>query len=176
MGEQKHDIAGTIGAAPYCRTCGSERVVRDAWASWNAETGLWELQNVFDQEFCEACEAATSFDWKQVEAVGRAVVRDLNDRFRQFGQGNGMPVCTVGVRERGDDFTLKAVEAVQAFSDFSEENDPWGEHDFGAVEIDGEKLFWKIDYYDRSLTMHSPNPANDGVTRRVLTIMLAAES
>jgi len=54
-------------------------------------------------------------------------------------------------------------------------NDPWGEHDFGAVEIDGEKAFWKIDCYDRTLTAGSENPANEALTHRVLTIMLASE-
>ncbi len=48
-------------------------------------------------------------------------------------------------------------------------------HDFGAVEIDGEKLFWKIDYYNRDMTAGSEDPANEKETRRVLTIMLAIE-
>jgi hypothetical protein len=65
--------------------------------------------------------------------------------------------------------------AVHAFDAFNEDNDPWGDRDFGSLEVAGEKVFWKIDYYDRSLTMASPNPANAGVTCRVLTIMLAHE-
>jgi hypothetical protein len=54
-------------------------------------------------------------------------------------------------------------------------NDPWGEHDFGAVEIDGEKVFFKIDYYTPDLSAGSENPANEGCTHRVMTIMLASE-
>jgi hypothetical protein len=49
----------------------------------------------------------------------------------------------------------------------------YGEHDFGALEIEGERLFSKIDYYDQSLSAHSPDPADETLTKRVLTIMLA---
>ncbi len=64
---------------------------------------------------------------------------------------------------------------MRCFNAFDKGNDPWGEHDFGAFAQDGEKLFWKIDAYDLSMTMGSPNPANEAVTVRVLTIMLSEE-
>jgi hypothetical protein len=67
------------------------------------------------------------------------------------------------------------LDAVAKFDTFDESNDPYGEHDFGALEIEGERLFWKIDYYDRNLSAHSPDPADPSVTTRVLTIMLADE-
>ena len=51
----------------------------------------------------------------------------------------------------------------------------YGEHDFGALEVDGERLFWSIDYFDRSLAAGSPDQADPSVTTRVLTIMLAEE-
>jgi hypothetical protein len=54
-------------------------------------------------------------------------------------------------------------------------NDPYGERDFGAFELAGEKLIWKIDYYDRMLRDASPDPADPAVTRRVLTLMLASD-
>ena len=82
---------------------------------------------------------------------------------------------TIGVQEQGEAFIRKAFHAVRTFSAFSQDNDPWGEHDFGAIKIDGERVFWKIDCYDQTLTAGSPNPANDAVTHRVLTIMLANE-
>jgi hypothetical protein len=65
------------------------------------------------------------------------------------------------------------LEAVANFDRFDEDNDPYGEHDFGALEIEGERLFFKIDYYDQSLSAHSPDASE--VTKRVLTIMLAEE-
>lgn len=169
------DVAGDIGTVPTCKTCGSERVVRDAWACWNTASGLWELETVFDQEFCHKCENETGFVWMAAEAVPRLRIRELNDRFRAEGLGNGSVVVTAGIQAEGQDFLLKAVAAVRTFSDFSKDNDPWGEHDFGSVGVDGHKVYWKIDYYTPDLTARSDNPANDGQTQRVLTIMLASE-
>lgn len=62
---------------------------------------------------------------------------------------------------------------VQEFSDFTEDNDPYGEHDFGALSVAGHRVFWKIDYYDQELK-HGLDPL-DPKCRRVLTIMLAKE-
>jgi len=70
---------------------------------------------------------------------------------------------------------MTIVERVRTFDDFSDDNDPYGEHDFGAFEQDGDKIFWKIDYYDRQLTQGSPDPTDPKLTTRVLTVMLASE-
>lgn len=104
-----------------------------------------------------------------------AKIRELNDAFRCHCIGTGTVLITQGINTI-EGVTIDDVAArVQAFDDFSEENDPHGEHDFGAFEIGGEKVFWKIDYYDFSHTQHSPNAADPDVTHRVLTIMLASE-
>ncbi len=66
-------------------------------------------------------------------------------------------------------------EKVETFKDFSEGNDPYGERDFGAFEHNGQRIFWKIDYYARDLMHGSENPADPQQTVRVLTIMLAHE-
>ena len=71
--------------------------------------------------------------------------------------------------------TAEDFKDVRTYDQFTADNDPWLEHDFGAFELEGEKLFWKIDAYDLSMTVGSPNPANDAVTVRVLTIMTAGE-
>ena len=55
------------------------------------------------------------------------------------------------------------------------DNDPYGEHDFGAFEYENHKLFWKIDYYNTDLTGGSPDASDPKVTTRVLTIMLRDE-
>ena len=139
------------------------------------ESGLWELENVFDAEFCHQCEAKTIFVWKRENTLSSQKIRELNDQFRTSGQGNGSVMITSGLQDKGGAFVVAAVAAVRRFDTFSQENDPWGEHDFGAVEIDGEKVFWKIDCYDPTLTTGSENPANEALTHRVLTIMLASE-
>jgi hypothetical protein len=69
----------------------------------------------------------------------------------------------------------RLIEAVRGFESFTPDNDPSGEHDFGAIDLSGECFFWKIDTYDRTLTFASPDPADPSLTTRVLTIMRAEE-
>ena len=102
-----------------------------------------------------------------------ARIRELNDACRA-GSG-GRVYVTAGVHALGADFVAAAWAAVAAFADFTPENDPYGQHDFGALTVAGERLFWKIDYYDQALEGHSPDTADPRVTCRVLTIMLASE-
>ena len=67
------------------------------------------------------------------------------------------------------------MKTIAVYDDFCHENDPWEEHDFGAFEVDGHKIFFKIDYYDPTLTYHSDDPADPTITHRMITIMLAEE-
>ena len=101
-------------------------------------------------------------------------IRDLNDQFRTTLIG-GRVVMTSGVAALGETVIARIVNAVRAFANFDTDNDPYHEHDFGAFEIDGQKVFFKIDYYDKSLEYGSPDPTDPSVTERVLTIMLAEE-
>lgn len=66
-------------------------------------------------------------------------------------------------------------EKVEKYSDFTSKDDPHGERDFGAFDHDRERIFWKIDYYDRTLVFGSDDPSDPQRTVRVLTIMLASE-
>lgn len=104
-----------------------------------------------------------------------AQIRRLNDQFRCFGSGRGSIMLTAGVQDRGPDFVARTVNAVRSFDQFTSDNDPHGEHDFGAFSFDGERLFFKIDYYDLALEGHSPDATDPAVTHRVLTIMFASE-
>lgn len=99
---------------------------------------------------------------------------ELNDRFRQTGNG-GRQLITSGIQEMGLLETMTIRQLVADYDAFCEDNDPYGEHDFGALTYQGQKVFWKIDYYDATLTAGSPDPADPAVTTRVLTIMLASE-
>lgn len=101
-------------------------------------------------------------------------IKTLNDELRRKHRG-GQTVLTLGVASLGDVVVARIVKIIEDYDDFSEANDPWGEHDFGSCEVDGQKVFWKIDYYDLALSMHSPDPADPSVTSRVITIMLASE-
>ncbi len=96
-----------------------------------------------------------------------------NDHFRRHPGSDWL--VTSGVQAKGPIFVLSATSAVRAFDAFTSDNDPYGEHDFGAFDLCGERLFWKIDYYDKDLRFGSPDPADPAVTRRVLTIMLASD-
>ena len=62
-------------------------------------------------------------------------------------------------------------------SNSPETYDPEGWHDFGAVEIRGETVFWKIDLYeaDSDFRYGAEVPDNPATTMRVLTIMLARD-
>ena len=73
-----------------------------------------------------------------------------------------------------DEVTISEIfVAVQDFSKFTEDNDPYGEHDFGSFTVAGNRVFWKIDYYDQQL-QYGSDPL-DPECRRVITIMLAEE-
>ncbi len=104
-----------------------------------------------------------------------ARIRDLNDRFRRLRQGNGRVFVTAGVKARGPVFVAEAVCAVRTFDAFTAQNDPYGEHDFGAVIVQGTHVFWKIEYFDPTLAAGSEDPADETKTCRVLTIMLAQD-
>ena len=94
-----------------------------------------------------------------------ARIQALKDGLRRYAH-SGVICITAGLRRKPDESRLDA---------FSNDNDPYAEHDFGAFRAAGKRLFWKIDYYDRSRRYGSPDPADPAVTCRVLTIMLTSE-
>jgi len=98
----------------------------------------------------------------------------LNDQLRRTYIG-GKVVQTCGIARLTPETQLAVHRAIQEFDDFSDDNDPYSEHDMAGVEVEGHRIFWKIDYYDRDLRYGSQDPANTEITTRVLTIMLASE-
>ncbi len=115
----------------------------------------------------------------------------LNDLARRAMGVACTVVATVGFRSLSDADQSRVRELIETFDAFTEDNDPHGERDFGCIyqlgdgrwtterprvrEDKRERVFWKLDYYDRELQFASEDAANPAVTRRVLTIMLADE-
>lgn len=101
-------------------------------------------------------------------------IRALNDELRQYLLG-GLAVITPGVAALGQAAVDRIVKTITVYDNFCHANDPHEEHDFGSFEADGQTIFFKIDYYDKNLIYHSPDPSDPSVTERVITIMLAEE-
>ena len=105
-------------------------------------------------------------------------IQRLNDEFRGAGPVQtqaGLWVMTRGVLALGPEGVADAVKVVRWFDVFTEANDPYGTHDFGAFELWGDHLFWKIECFNQAMDAASPDDADSTVTCRVLTIMLASE-
>ena len=92
-------------------------------------------------------------------------IRALNDAFRQSFEG-GHVALSAAVADLPAAAIAEIIKAVRAFDRFDADNDPHGEHDFGSLDVDGERVSWKIDDYDRSLRWHSPAANNPGVDLR----------
>ena len=106
--------------------------------------------------------------------VNTGKIAALNDRARQR-LDHCRWILTQGVLACDPITVAELLIAVEDFDAFMPDNDPYAEHDFGAIKLNGNTFFWKIDTYDVDLQMHSPEPSDPTVTARVLTIMLAEE-
>lgn len=51
----------------------------------------------------------------------------------------------------------------------------YGEHDVGKIDVDGEAVIFKIDYYSLDEMHGSDHPEDPNVTVRVMTIMFAED-
>ena len=115
-------------------------------------------------------------------------IASLNDSFRAAlliglagGEVDGKYHITRGMQAAfGPNDMMQIFQEVANFDQFTSENDPYGEHDFGSLEYGGKNIFWKIDYYDKaSLELGeeygSEDPSNTEITTRVMTIMLSQE-
>jgi len=108
-------------------------------------------------------------DTEQAQNETSAKIAAINDEFRR-----NMQNCTVtrGVASLVP-FMNEIFATVRDYTNFNEDNDPYGEHDFGSLSVQGKKIFWKIDYYDEALGKWC-DPLDERC-RRHLTIMLAEE-
>jgi len=101
----------------------------------------------------------------------------LNDYARKAMGLECRLIQTMGINALPSEDQSAIREKVETFKDFNQDNDPWGEHDFGKIEYKGRKIFWKMDYFQRGTgyMYGSTDPSDYSVTSRVLTIMLAEE-
>jgi hypothetical protein len=102
-------------------------------------------------------------------------IAELNDLARTAMGVAGKVMMTSGVAALGPEAASRIREKVELFDAFTPDNNPHQERDFGAFEHEGNRIFWKIDYYDKALEYGSEHPEDPGQTTRVLTIMLAEE-
>ncbi len=101
-------------------------------------------------------------------------IKQLNDAFRKSFSG-GKVLLTCGIASLPLVQQNEVINKVKKFNDFTEDNDPYGEHDFGCFDYRGKQIFWKIDLYDLNYEFYSPQPDDETQTNRVLTIMFAEE-
>ena len=102
-----------------------------------------------------------------------ARIRELNDLLRATFTG-GKVVMTAAVAALDNATRANVLNTARTFNSFTRHNDPYGEHECFFFQVDGERYFVKIDYYDRSMEYGSDDPADPNVTTRVLTIGDAA--
>ena len=104
-----------------------------------------------------------------------ATIAKLNDAFRSRFIG-GRVMLTRAINALPRDLQMRIIAKVQTFDSFTADNDPHGEHDMGSFLLEGQRVMWKIDYYDASDPDYgSDDPADPNKTLRVLTIMLASD-
>lgn len=102
----------------------------------------------------------------------------LNDQFRQnlaYFALLGQVVTTASIATLQQNEKMQIFDKVRTFNSFSEDNDPYGKHDFGSFNHNADTIFWKIDYYDKSMEYGSDDPADNSKTKRLLTIMYSHE-
>jgi hypothetical protein len=103
-----------------------------------------------------------------------ARIRQLNDQLRCKAAG-GRIMVTSGIQALGTAGVCQVLAAVANFTNFTEDNDPCGEHDCAILTVNKRRVMFKIDYYDLELRCHSPDASDPAVTQRVMTVMLAEE-
>jgi hypothetical protein len=101
-------------------------------------------------------------------------IRALNDQLRTTGKGGNI-MMTAGIAALEGPKLAAIMTAVQTFDQFTPDNDPHSEHDCAVLEVEDERIIFKIDYYDCTMSWHSPDAADPKLTKRVMTIMLASE-
>lgn len=100
----------------------------------------------------------------------------LNDGLRRtFARGK--VVMTAAIAALPEETLARVLERVRHFDEFTSDNDPYGEHDFGSFAFQGlpENVWFKVDYYNNDMSAGSEDPGNPEQTTRVLTVGLMSD-
>ena len=101
-------------------------------------------------------------------------IMTLNDILRVTGVWWKI-LITNWIQQLREDIQKQVILNVRSFKGFTNDNDPYWEHDFWNVTVGGENIFFKTSYYDENSEHGSEHPDNPSVTNRVMNIMLAEE-
>lgn len=135
----------------------------------------WDEWDCLCNDRCPKCNAEIEPDRHEVvEGPTSDKIRALNDRLRKSLIG-GQVMMTAAVSALPDALRAQAITRMRTFDEFTDDNDPHREHDFGSFDIGGQKFFFKCDYYDKSMQYGSEDPSDPEQTTRVLTLMLAED-
>lgn len=112
-----------------------------------------------------------------------AIIAKQNDAFRTSITASvkspdvppGKLVMTSGVAAESDAFRAAMFGALIAFEDFNEDADPYGCHEMGVLEIEGQTVWFKFDLYDENYEYGAETPTDPNRTRRVLTLLFPSE-
>lgn len=93
-----------------------------------------------------------------------------NDLLRKTGKGGRTVISGYLAADPNLD---KVLAAMRDFDQFTKDNDPYGEHDCGIFEVDGESYMFKIGYYTPDMEGGADPQTEPAV--HVLTLMLASD-
>ncbi len=132
----------------------------------------------------QATQSATEQDQNDVNNPAiAAIIAEQNDAFRTSvttsvkapGVPPGKLVMTAGIAAQSDEFRAALIGALVAFDSFDADSDPYGLHEMGVLEIEGERVWFKFDLYDENYEYGAEIPTDPTRMRRVLTLLLPSE-
>ncbi|HDZ82240.1 MAG TPA: DUF3768 domain-containing protein [Roseobacter sp.] len=117
------------------------------------------------------------------KAAIAAIIAQQNDAFRTSvtasvkppGAPPGKLVMTAGIAAQSDEFRAALIGALIAFDAFDVDSDPYGLHEMGVLEIEGERVWFKFYLFDENFEYGSEAPADPARTCRVLTLLFPSE-
>lgn len=134
------------------------------------------MSQITDPHISDAATVAAHNDsFRKSVCAGRRPDQPLSGQPEQ--PLSGQLVVTRAIAGIDAAFLANALSQVGSFDSFERDNDPDGIHDVGAVEIEGERVLFKIDLFEagsnKSWGAETPDKAE--TVERVLTIMLASD-